>query len=259
MGDLPAIHLDQRFARDHVLPGDFAAVPVALVPGDARGLGAIAAIGLHSMNWPCPIAGHVRGERARSAAQTELRCNAPIYTTFASQDAHKMIRPCTDGDLLDIYNIINDAAHAYRGVIPQDCWKEPYMPSEELREEVAHGVQFWGYELQSRLVGVMGLQENSPASLIRHAYVQTEYRNQGIGGQLLAELRNQARNPLLVGTWTAARWAIAFYEKHGFRLVSETAKNQLLRKFWSINKRQIETSVVLVDFDPARWRELVQS
>jgi GNAT superfamily N-acetyltransferase len=159
--------------------------------------------------------------------------------------------------MLDVYNIVNDAAHAYRGVIPQDCWKEPYMPSDELREELAHGVQFWGYELQSRLVGVMGLQDKRSVSLIRHAYVRTEYRNQGIGGQLLAELRNQTHNPLLVGTWAAARWAIAFYEKHGFHLVSDTAKRRLLQAFWSISERQIETSVVLVDFDPERWRDLL--
>lgn len=131
------------------------------------------------------------------------------------------------------------------------------MPSEELRHEVAAGVQFWGYELSGRLIAVMGLQNKTQVTLIRHAYVQTEYRNQGIGGQLLAELRTQVNHPLLVGTWAAARWAVAFYEKHGFRLVPATAKDQLLHKYWSISKRQIETSVVLIDGDSSRWRALL--
>jgi N-acetylglutamate synthase-like GNAT family acetyltransferase len=168
-----------------------------------------------------------------------------------------MIRACEDNDLLDIYNIINDAAHAYRGVIPADCWKEPYMGSEELRHEVADGVRFWGYELSGRLIAVMGLQNKVKVALIRHAYVRTEYRNQGIGGQLLAELRTQCEQPLLIGTWAAARWAVAFYQKHGFQLVPNSGKDKLLRKYWSISKRQIETSVVLIDGDAARWRSLL--
>jgi len=168
-----------------------------------------------------------------------------------------MIRACVENDLLDIYNIVNDAAHAYRGVIPADCWKEPYMPIEELRHEVSEGVQFLGYELKGRLIAVMGQQSKEQAALIRHAYVRTEYRNQGIGGQLLAELRTRTTQPLLVGTWAAARWAVAFYEKHGFHLVPATAKAKLLRKYWSISKRQIETSVVLCEGDPARWRTLL--
>ncbi len=168
-----------------------------------------------------------------------------------------MIRACEENDLLDIYNIINDAAHAYRGVIPPDCWKEPYMTSEELRHEVATGVQFWGYVLSGRLIAVMGLQRKPEVELIRHAYVRTEYRNQGIGGQLLAELRVRAEHPLLVGTWADARWAVRFYEKHGFHQVPVTAKNKLLRKYWTISKRQIETSVVLIDGDPQSWRALL--
>jgi N-acetylglutamate synthase-like GNAT family acetyltransferase len=168
-----------------------------------------------------------------------------------------MIRACDDNDLLDIYNIVNDAAHAYRGAIPADCWKEPYMPSDELRHEVAAGVRFWGYELNGRLVAVMGMQDKEQVTLIRHAYVRTEYRNQGIGGQLLAELRRQIDRPILVGTWAAARWAVAFYEKHGFHLVPATAKSKLLRKYWSITKRQIDESVVLIDGEPSSWRTLV--
>jgi GNAT superfamily N-acetyltransferase len=167
-----------------------------------------------------------------------------------------MIRACVDNDLLDVYNIINDAAHAYRGIIPADCWKEPYMPSEELKHEVADGVEFLGYELSGRLIAVMGLQHKGTVELIRHAYVRTEYRNQGIGGQLLAELRARATTPLLVGTWADARWAIAFYEKHGFHLVPPAAKNKLLSKYWTISKRQVETSVVLIDGDREGWRAL---
>jgi GNAT superfamily N-acetyltransferase len=165
-----------------------------------------------------------------------------------------MIRSCIDHDLLDIYTVINDAAHAYRGVIPSERWKDPYMPVDELRGEIAAGVRFWGYQLGSQLIGVMGLQEMLDAALIRHAYVCTAYRNQGIGGQLLAELRAQTQRPLLVGTWAAARWAIRFYEKHGFRLVSERAKNRLLSKYWSVSGAQAEASVVLAEASPARCK-----
>ncbi|HTS54752.1 MAG TPA: GNAT family N-acetyltransferase [Burkholderiales bacterium] len=161
-----------------------------------------------------------------------------------------MIRSCTNHDLLEIYTIINDAAHAYRGVIPSDRWKDPYMPVDELRDEIAAGVRFWGYQLGNQLIGVMGLQEVLDAALIRHAYVRTAYRNQGIGGQLLAELRAQTERPLLVGTWAAARWAIRFYEKHGFHLVSERAKNRLLDKYWSVSSPQVEASVVLAESSP---------
>ena len=165
-----------------------------------------------------------------------------------------MIRSCTEGDLLDIYAVINDGAHAYRGVIPSEHWRDPYMPVDELRSEVAAGVRFWGYQLSDRLIGVMGLQEVLDAALIRHAYVRTAYRNQGVGGQLLAELRNQTERRLLVGTWGAARWAIRFYEKHGFRLVGERTKNRLLRRYWSIGPAQIAASVVLAEPPIARGR-----
>jgi GNAT superfamily N-acetyltransferase len=164
-----------------------------------------------------------------------------------------MIRLCTDRDLLDMYGVITDAARAYRGVIPADRWRDPYMPMAELQREIADGVRFWGYQLGDQLVGLMGLQDVLDVALIRHAYVLTAYRNQGIGGQLLAEVRTQTKRPLLVGTWAAARWAIRFYEKHGFRLVSEEAKDRLLRKYWSIPVRQVQESVVLAESDPARW------
>jgi len=149
-----------------------------------------------------------------------------------------------------IYEIINDAAQAYNGVIPPDCWKEPYMSKDELRYEMDAGVAFWGYEEHGRLVGVMGIQHVQDVTLIRHAYVRTGQQHRGIGGQLLSYLRNQTVYPVLVGTWADAIWAIRFYEKHGFRLVSSEEKDRLLRKYWSIRERQIETSVVLADQNP---------
>ena len=157
-----------------------------------------------------------------------------------------MIRPCTDSDVPEIFTIVNDAAQAYRGVIPADCWHEPYMPLEELKEEIAEGVKFWGYEDDSQLIGVMGTQPAKEVTLIRHAYVKTGMRNRGIGGKLLAHLLGQADGEILVGTWKAAGWAVQFYQKHGFRLVSEKEKDRLLKTYWNIPERQIETSLVLV-------------
>jgi len=161
-----------------------------------------------------------------------------------------MIRPCRDEDFESIHAIINDAAVAYRGVIAQDRWKEPYMPREELRHEIGEGIVFWGFEEQGVLVGVMGIQDVQDVTLIRHAYVQTTRRNHGIGAELLTRLREETDRPLLIGTWADALWAVRFYEKHGFRCVTREEKERLLRKYWSIPERQVETSVVLAD---ARW------
>jgi N-acetylglutamate synthase-like GNAT family acetyltransferase len=158
-----------------------------------------------------------------------------------------MIRPCSAMDVPVIFEIINDAAGAYRGVIPADCWAEPYMSEEELRREIDDGVQFWGVEEAGRLVGVMGIQHVRDVSLIRHAYVRTAKRQKGIGGKLLDVLRVQTSQPLLVGTWAAATWAVRFYEKHGFRLVTPDEKDRLLRTYWHISDRQVQTSVVLAD------------
>jgi len=163
-----------------------------------------------------------------------------------------MIRPCSAMDVPVIFEIINDAAGAYRGVIPSDCWAEPYMTEEELRREIEDGVQFWGVEEAGRLVGVMGIQHVRDVSLLRHAYVLTVSRQQGIGGKLLGALRVQTSRPLLVGTWAAATWAVRFYEKHGFRLVTPDEKDRLLRTYWHISDRQVQTSVVLAD---ERWFE----
>jgi len=157
------------------------------------------------------------------------------------------IRQCAAADFEEAYEIINDAAQAYKGIIPEDRWKEPYMPRQELRHEIQEGVVFWGCEEHGRLLGVMGLQPVQEVSLIRHAYVRTSLQDRGIGGKLLSFLRTQASRPLLVGTWADAIWAVRFYQKHGFRLVFPKEKNRLLKKYWSIPSRQVQTSVVLAD------------
>jgi GNAT superfamily N-acetyltransferase len=156
-----------------------------------------------------------------------------------------MIRLCTKEHAGEILKIINDAAVAYRGVIPADRWHEPYMPEEALRAEMAAGVAFWGFTRDRRLAGVMGLQYVQEVALIRHAYTRTAIRGSGVGSALLEHLKREARAPLLVGTWKAAAWAIRFYEKRGFVLTPEPEKELLLRRYWSIPERQIEESVVL--------------
>ena len=158
-----------------------------------------------------------------------------------------MIRKCDDTDFETVYKIINDGAQAYKGVIPADRLKEPYMPRKELRHEIDSGVEFWGYEQESKLVGVMGIQDVLDVTLIRHAYVRTTCQKRGVGGKLLSHLRNMTSRPILIGTWADASWAILFYEKHGFRVVTPEEKDRLLRKYWSIPDRQIETSVVLAE------------
>ncbi len=166
-----------------------------------------------------------------------------------------MIRLCHDSEFDTMVEIVNDAAQAYRGVIPEDRWKEPYMPEEELRHEIDAGVVFWGYEEEGELIGLMGIQPVQDVTLIRHAYVRTAQQNRGIGGKLLAHLRTQTDRPILIGTWADAVWAVRFYQKHGFRLVSPEEKNRVLKKYWSIPERQVETSVVLADnkwFDTRR-------
>jgi N-acetylglutamate synthase-like GNAT family acetyltransferase len=158
-----------------------------------------------------------------------------------------MIRLCTDNDFDAIFEIVNDAAQAYKGVIPDDRWHEPYMPQGYLRNEMHAGVMFWGYEENGELLGVMGIQDVQDVTLIRHAYVRTKHRNKGIGGRLISHLKTLATRPTLVGTWRAATWAVRFYEQHGFKLVSHEEKEQLLRRYWNIPERQTETSVVLAD------------
>ena len=155
------------------------------------------------------------------------------------------IQPCVPEDVPAIHEIINDAALAYKGVIPADRWHEPYMPMDDLRSEIDKGVRFFGCRIDGRLVGVMGIQDVKDVTLIRHAYVRTTERRHGIGRALLATLTSQATRPILIGTWKAAAWAIRFYEKNGFRVVAEAEKNRLLRTYWTIPDRQVEESVVL--------------
>ncbi|WP_217430887.1 GNAT family N-acetyltransferase [Sphingomonas bacterium] len=145
--------------------------------------------------------------------------------------------------------IINAAAEAYRGVIPADCWHEPYMPAEELRSEIDAGIAFVGCEIDGELAGVTGIQAVRNVDLIRHAYVLPAYQGRGVGTALIAHLRERTNRQILVGTWTAATWAIGFYERHGFRLVPEATKAPLLRTYWTVSERQIETSVVLATPD----------
>ncbi len=162
------------------------------------------------------------------------------------------IRACGEGDFAAILEIINEAAQAYRGVIPADRWHEPYMGPAELAGEIAAGVSFQGYEKRARLLGVMGIQPAGEVTLIRHAYVTPTAQRSGIGAALLKNLLETTAGPVLIGTWKAAGWAIAFYEKHGFRRVGELEKNRLLRRYWSIPARQVATSVVLAD---AGWAD----
>jgi GNAT superfamily N-acetyltransferase len=156
-----------------------------------------------------------------------------------------MIRRCAAGDVEEIFGVINDAASAYRGVIPADRWQEPYTPLEELRGELAAGVQFWGWVQDGRIGGVMGLQLVGDVALVRHAYTRPADQGKGIGSALLHHLVAQIDRPVLVGTWKAATWAIRFYLGRNFILVSEQEKADLLRCYWTVPERQIEESVVL--------------
>jgi N-acetylglutamate synthase-like GNAT family acetyltransferase len=167
-----------------------------------------------------------------------------------------MIRCCDDRDFEQIWTIINDGAQAYNGTIPADRWTEPYMSREKLRDEIHEGVVFWSYQEAGALVGVMGMQQVQNVTLIRHAYVRTSSQKQGIGGRLLSHLRELASGPMLIGTWAAAVWAIHFYERHGFQMVDLLEKDRLLKQYWTIPERQMDTSVVLAD--PKWWQLTVE-
>jgi GNAT superfamily N-acetyltransferase len=157
------------------------------------------------------------------------------------------IRICRDDERVAILAIVNTAASAYRGVIPADRWHEPYMSAEELDSEIDAGVVFWGYEADGALIGVMGIQPIRDVDLIRHAYVLTGNQRRGVGGELIEHLRRLSDRPMLVGTWAAAEWAIDFYRRHGFEQVSPERKTTLLKSYWTIPERQIDTSVVLAN------------
>ena len=155
------------------------------------------------------------------------------------------LRRCHDQECATILEIVNAAALSYRGVIPADCWHEPYMSQPELEAEIRAGVEFWGYELQGMLLGVMGIQRLSKLDLIRHAYVRPHSQRCGVGAALIDHLQRLSGRCMLVGTWTAASWAIRFYERHHFRLLDPETTHMLLAKYWRITPRQRETSVVL--------------
>jgi len=164
----------------------------------------------------------------------------------------RQIASSQESDLPVVFEIINESALAYKGVIPADRWHEPYMPMAELKSEIAKGVCFYCCRLDGRIAGVMGIQDVKDVTLIRHAYVRTKERRHGIGRTLLEHLNQLTSRPLLIGTWKAASWAVRFYEKNGFTLVSDEEKNRLLRLYWTIPDRQVEESVVLVS---PRWRQ----
>jgi N-acetylglutamate synthase-like GNAT family acetyltransferase len=158
-----------------------------------------------------------------------------------------MIRKSVPSDVDMIYEIINDASRVYKGIIPEDRWHEPYMPKEELQHEIEDGVVFWVFEAEGEPAGVMGIQDKGEVCLIRHSYVRTFLQKGGIGTGLLKYLESKTDKPVLIGTWTDAVWAISFYEKNGYCLLPREEKNRLLRTYWTIPERQVETSVVLAD------------
>ncbi len=203
----------------------------------------------------------VNGQRTKVNKQLDLRRRSNLhspklgYGSFKKLRAQKlisMILKCTNDDVIKIYEIINDAASLYKGVIPFDCWHDPYMSEEELKRQIDDGVEFWCYRHDNSMVGVMGIQDKGAVTLIRHAYVRTAQRNKGVGSHLLKELLKMTGKPVLVGTWADAKWAIEFYRKHDFRLLSKDEKNDLLRRYWSIPGRQMQSSVVLAN---SKWKE----
>ena len=157
------------------------------------------------------------------------------------------IRRCRDDERAAMLAIVNAAAEAYRGVIPADCWHEPYMPASELDDEIAAGIAFWGVERDGALAGVMGIQRVRDVDLIRHAYVLPEHQCRGVGAALLVHLRRLSTRRMLIGTWAAADWAVRFYQRQGFELVAPERKSDLLHTYWTVPDRQIETSVVLAN------------
>ena len=156
-----------------------------------------------------------------------------------------MLRPCAQADADQILAVINDGAEAYRGVIPEDCWHEPYMSKSELQRELDAGVRFWCIDDSGPIDAVMGIQNVLDVALIRHAYTRTLGQGKGFGGRLLTHLAGQSDRPILIGTWTSAAWAIRFYEARGFERVTPVEKERLLKRYWTVSERQVAESVVL--------------
>src|SRR5882672_8832149 len=182
------------------------------------------------------------------------RCITETWAVSSGAPWQRMvlIRKSVEADLAAMLAIVNDAAQAYRGVIPADRWREPYMPADELAKEIAGGVVFWMAEQEGRLLGVMGIQDKGAVALVRHAYVAPTLQRKGVGTRLLRHVQGLADKPILIRTWADASWAIGFYQRNGFTVVPNSHKERLLRTYWSIPPRQIETSVVLAD---GRWME----
>jgi N-acetylglutamate synthase-like GNAT family acetyltransferase len=164
-----------------------------------------------------------------------------------------MIRKSSTNDFKSIYDVINEAAQSYKGVIPDEYWKEPYMSKDELKNEIEEGVEFWVYEDKGKIYGVMGIQRKYDITLIRHAYVCPAKQNRGIGGKLLKHLQDLTTRPILIATWSGATHAIRFYKKYGFKIVSREEGVRLQRKFWSTPELKINSSVVFAD---KRWLKL---
>lgn len=163
-----------------------------------------------------------------------------------------MIRPCRPEEFPAMLAIINEAAYVYKGVVPDDCWHEPYMPGKELKQEISDKIEFWGLERQGKLLGIMGIQDKGEVTLIRHAYVRPENQQAGVGTMLLNHLEQLTEKPILIGTWAAATWAVQFYEKNGYIKMSKKETKQLLKTFWSIPDRQVAASVVLARNYPSQ-------
>src|SRR3954451_19903783 len=206
-----------------------------------------APVGLMATRSPSPRTLTFPAVPSTSPSAARRRLASATCSRSASSDIERdpilarVIRRCRDDERDAILAIVSEAAEAYRGVIPADRWREPYMPAAELDGEIAAGVAFWGYEDGGGLAGIMGIQPLRNVDLIRHAYVAPARQGRGIGSALLEHLMRTATRRTLVGTWAAAGWAIRFYERHGFT----RADPDLLRTYWSIPERQIETSVVL--------------
>lgn len=177
-----------------------------------------------------------------------MRIMCPVLSyILGERGSDTMIRKCTPSDFERIYEIINNGAQAYKGVIPAEYWKELYMSRDELRHELDDGIEMWGFDDDGRLVGVMGIQRSKNVTLIRHAYVCTSRQKQGIGGKLLSYLKELTDEPILIATWSNAGWAIRFYEKYGFQLLPREEGNRLQRIYWDSPEIKIITSVVLAD------------